>query len=287
MPKIRSDRRITVFYPIYNGRTRIGQGLFPGDGEGNPPSTLTFSEGEVYVNPIEGYGCYDKIDTAYYMHGNLYATNYGITCKTPSNITVREHKLTFNEWSVSYPVVKIGSGYWTRTYISKDMKFGYYNRSTFIADELVVDNILFANIYETNASAFMSANKGIYGPDADEVYGERCLWYLPLASDRQNLTEYLGKNLKSLFKGQPSGFDAQFEGYFGVYDTGGNLLDYETRRDQGKKCYVPFKKSVASSNGEALILSPDYTWTKVNTSSLYNYYPVRLFRTAYFTHKNL
>ena len=31
VPKICSDRRITVFYPVFAGMTRIGQGLFPGE----------------------------------------------------------------------------------------------------------------------------------------------------------------------------------------------------------------------------------------------------------------
>lgn len=287
VPKIRSDRRIKVFYPIYQGKTNHAQGLFPGDGEGNRPAMLSFYNGEVYVTPLDEYGSSQQLTTLYYIHGNLYDRDYGNACSIPRNTTVRDHRLQFSEWTVTYPVVKIGSGYWTRTYVTRSMSFGVRSSGRFKTYETVDGGILFANIYETNNSAFLSANSEIYGPATEEYSNKQTLWYLPLSDDRQHLTDYLGRNLKALFKGQMSGFDAAFEGYFGSYDDAGNSLGQNARRYQNEKCYIAFKDGATTSTGEALVLSPNYTWDRIVTSTTFNYYPVRLFRTAYFIHKEL
>ena len=93
--------------------------------------------------------------------------------------------------------------------------------------------------------------------------------------------------MKTLFKGQMTGFDAQFEGYYGSYDESGNDLGKTTRRENGKKCYVAFKDGTTSSSGVAMVLTPDYTWKSIVTSAAFNYYPVRLFRTSCYIHDNL
>ncbi|WP_289479434.1 hypothetical protein, partial [Klebsiella pneumoniae] len=74
VPAIRGDKRITIIYGIKNGRTFHGVGFFPGDGEGNPPAFLTFSDGDVYVKPIKEKDAFEKVDTVYYLHGNIYET---------------------------------------------------------------------------------------------------------------------------------------------------------------------------------------------------------------------
>lgn len=287
VPKIRTDRRIKVFYPIFSGKTSHAQGLFPGDGEGNRPAYLSFYDGEAYVSPIEDYGYYDKLHTAYYIHGNLYACDYGHTTKSPLNPVVRDHRLQFKESPVSYAVVKIGSGYWTRKYITEAMSFGFRSGGRFKTYEVVLDGILFADIYQTNKSGFLSINEEIYGQATDPSSGKQRLWYLPLAADRKSLTDYLGNNMKALFKGQASGFEAQFEGYFGSYDEHGNSLGSNQRRNRNQRCYIPFKTGTAAGEGEALVLTPDYTWESIVTSSSFNYYPVRLYRTSSFIHKRI
>lgn len=113
VPKIRTDRRVTIFYPIKNGHTSHSQGFFPGDGEGNRPSFVSFYENSCYVEPIEGYGYYDRISTAYWMHGNLYEQDYGVKCRQVANTKVVPHQLQFKTSNIAYDVVKIGSGYWT------------------------------------------------------------------------------------------------------------------------------------------------------------------------------
>ncbi|MDE6577977.1 MAG: hypothetical protein K2J82_08065 [Muribaculaceae bacterium] len=288
VPKIRSDRRIKVFYPIYNGKTNHAQGLFAGDGEGNRPAHLSFYEGTCYVTPIEEYGAFEKLTDLYYIHGNLYEKDYGNTCNSPSDLKVKDHRLKFNSWTVDYPVVKIGSGYWTRQYITQKMQFGVKGAGgRFMTKEIVTDGLLFADIYQTNNTGFLSPNSSIYGQQTDSSLGKQLFWYLPLSENRKELVEYLGGNMKPLFKGQPTGFDAQFEGYYGSYDENGNDLRKMERRNKNLKCYVPFKDGAASSNGEAFVLSSDYTWKRIVTSTSFNYYPVRLFRTCYFTHQNL
>lgn len=288
VPKLRQDSRVKVFYPIYNGMARHAQGLFPGDGQGNRPAYLSFYEGEVYVTPIDSLGYYDKVTTAYYLHGNLYHTSYGTACQTKFTQTVKDELMTPAGWTEGYAVVKIGSGYWTRQYIKNSMKFGALNnRNRFEVNEYVVDDLLFANIYRTNASTFLSANKKIFGPDLDASYGEPCLWYLPLSVEREHLTTYLGNNLKALFKGQVSGFDAQFEGCYGAYNESNTMYSEKTRRNQNLYCYIAFKENSTANTGEVLKLTKNYKWATFSTSAYYNYYPVKLFRTAYFVHQNL
>ena len=288
VPKIRSDKRIKVFYPVYNGKTNHAQGLFPGDGEGNRPAHLSFYAGACYVTPIDEYGAFEKLPYIYYIHGNLYEKDYGNICQSPNNLKVVDHRLRFNSWTVDYAVVKIGSGYWTRQYITQKMQFGVKGAGgRFMTKETVTDGLLFADIYQTNNTGFLSPNSGIYGQQTESYSGKQLYWYLPLSENREELIEYLGGNMKPLFKGQPSGFDAQFEGYYGSYDENGNDLRKTERRNRNLKCYVAFKSGTTSSNGEAFVLSPDYTWNRIVTSASFNYYPVRLFRTGYFVHPNI
>lgn len=104
-------------------------------------------------------------------------------------------------------------------------------------------------------------------------------WYLPTEHDKENLTDYIGRNTKSLFKGGTSGFDAQFCGYF---STGTSSPTDNTN------CYIAFKESAKSTTkGYALVLKPDYTWDTQVISGINKMYPVRLFRTRYFTYPNL
>lgn len=280
VPKIRSDRRVTVYYPILNGRTNIGQGVFPGDGEGNAPAFLTFSDGDVYVNPIENKGYNDVLSTVYYIHGNLYAENYGVSTQKSVSQRVQKQYLQFAGSNAKYPIVKIGSGYWTRCNISENMGFGSYKdpnnpRSTFTVRETMIDKTLYGYIFH-NKAAFMTNNASVYGPKEDEIYKKRILWYVPLVEDKNNLTTYLGNNHKSLFKGQPSGFEADFVGYYTTEKSGA------TKKDSS---YIAFKDNLSATKGEALVLSSDYKWDTSVVSGINYRYPVRLFRTPYYKYK--
>ena len=282
VPKICSDRRINVFYPIFAGQTRIGQGLFPGDGQGNPPAMLTFSDGDVFVNPLQGYGYRDVITTAYYIHGNLYTETYDMGINKDLTLTVEDELLTISE--TSYPIVKIGSGFWTRKNMTVEMSFGSEYRGRFRVYETLQNGMLYAQIFGKNSPFFLTNYQNIYGTEVDNATAKAIKWYLPTLSDKRNLTDYLGRNHKSLMKGQPSGFDAEFAGFYGSLDprTGENLWDTKLR-DVGQYCYIPFKTLINSTDGQALVLAPDYTWQSYSIASSHNnYFPVRLFRTNYF-----
>ncbi len=284
VPKIRSDKRITVIYPIVNGTTRITQGIFPGDGE-NAPSFLSFAKGDVYVKPLDGYKTTDKLDTLYYIHGTLSDNNEGIRIPSVKFVN-KEHKLQFSNSSSSYPVVKIGSGYWTRSDMRDYMAWGYYYRGKFRSAEWRGSDYSFALIRYTNAPTFLAANSTVYGLKGN-VDGKRTRWYVPRIEDKDNLSEYVGRNLKSLLAGQQSGFEANFLGRDAAVNPATGQ-DYSTpqREDQGKCCYIVFKNVSTSNNidlvDEASVLAfkPDYTLETLSGGDIsYYYYPVRLFRT--------
>lgn len=290
VPAVRSDKRITVVYPIVNGVTRITMGLFPGDGE-NRPVYLSFSGSDVYVNPLDGYGTADKLNTLYYLHGTLFADNQGVPLRK-GRFSTKEHKLQFVNSKQIYPVVKIGSGYWTRSDIMEYMDWGYTDMyGEFCYADNVVDGYEFALIYYTQAQSFMSLNQKVYDNQGHPING-RDRWYVPRTTDKVHLTRYLGHNHKSMLQGQQSGFDALFLGRCTDInpDTGEELLEMR-HLDNGTRCYVVFKNvdmtvtAETVSGASVLVLKQDYTWeTLSDKEARFYYYPVRLFRTNYYNY---
>lgn len=272
VPKIRTDKRITVFYPIKGGRTRIGQGIFPGDGEGNPPAMLTFSEGDCYVNPIDGYGYYDRITELYYLHGNLYAEGYGTALNRLGSTRVRDQYLSF--LSNQYPVVKIGSGYWCRLALKKETSLNLkYTK--------MVGNIPYIRVYYDKGDKATQTSKEVFGDDVDKLLGYRTKWYYPMKKDIEALYAYIGKNCKSMMKGQASGFEADFLGNYQIYDdiTNRSLGNYQ-QSYQGEYTFIPCREDI-QADCICLTLSKNYQLGFAKQSDS-NYYPVRLFRTSYF-----
>ena len=285
VPKIRSDRRITVIYGIQNGRTFHGAGLFPGDGEGNPPAYLTFSDGDCYVKPIKGKKGTDILQDVYYLHGHIYETNLGIDLDYTRDIKIVDQYLKLKGSSNSYPIVKIGSGYWTRRNICESMEFGsnlghsFTERQRFLND---LNNMLFAYIFD-NSRNYLNMQANIYGKSMNQKFNERKLWYVPLVQDKENLTTYLGINHKSMFKGQASGFDAEFVGYVTT-----NYVNSQPERMDTSNAYISFMESIEKDNatkGEALILMPNYTWSSTLITGVNKLFPIRLFRTSYYEYK--
>lgn len=285
VPKVRSDKRITVIYPIVNGTTRITQGIFPGDGE-NAPAYLSFAKGDVYVRPIDGYRTTDKLDTLYYIHGTLSDNCQGINIPTTVQYTIKDHRLHFSGSDETYPVVKIGSGYWTRSDIREYMMWGYYYYSRFRPEEWRGADYSFALISNTNGPSFLSANSTVYGIKGD-TDSKRTHWYLPRLTDKDNLTEFVGHNLKSLLIGQQSGFNANFLGRDAINDPAtGQKYSTPQREDKGQRCYIVFKDVSTTNNIDkvndavVLALKPDYTLQTLSGDEIKKYYyPVRLFRT--------
>ncbi len=314
VPTVRADRRITVVYPIVNGTTRITQGLFPGDGEGNRPAWLVFGGGDVYVNPIDGYGSTDHLDTIYYLHGSLYPTDMGVPLRNVQ-LTTQSHYLTLRYYSyyyycykyspfydVTYPVVKLGSIYWTRRNMHttdaqqwshesrsaglKEFNYMLYVRVAGYDPRDVINTGLDVVLYRTyyNDMGFYGVNKAVYS------YDERWnrLWYYPRRSDLTDLQQYVGGHLKSLFAGQQSGFEAQFVGYYAIYDVLSNDWfsdDHWGVRYNGEQCFVVAKDDYYSEEVTVLIISPDYTWRQViDGNDDLSLYPVRLCRDPSFNY---
>ena len=288
VPVIRGDKRINVIYAIRNGCTFHGAGLFPGDGDGNPPAWLTFSDGKVYVDPIKNKSFSSTIDTVYYMRGNIYETDLGINPPNPKRQKTESHILKFVGGSQSYPVVKIGNGYWTRCDIKESMQWGYIHKTgKFIYTEEMVEGKIFSRIYYTQGKAFMARNEKFYSNKWHPVNGREC-WYVPCTTDRKELTEYLGKNHKSLFINQQSGFDAEFDGRCTNVDPDTGLsLSVLRRLEKNERCYVVFKDVETDVSADkvvgasVLVINPDYTWESVSDEETRSYYyPSRLFRTS-------
>ncbi len=289
VPVLRGDKRVTVVYPIREGRVFHGSGLFPGDGEGNPPAFLTFSGGEVYVKPVKGADADDKLKKVYYLHGNLYADDLGLSLSAPSRKKVEDQWLTVNHedvGAVKYPIVKIGSGYWTRRNMRGTMLFGepidpsdkYSDYYTY-EEVRSGDNMLFANFFDGNQYDFREIN-----PDYGTGDGQ---WYIPAISDADDLKTYLGQNLKALLRNQASGFDAEFAGAHLRYDimNGNRDLGYYKYVHDGQYCFIPFKNN--SKTGAVLVLDRGYNLKTLNVDyTREGFYPVRLFRTADFKYKD-
>lgn len=288
VPELRGDRRVTIFYPIYKGKTNIRRGFFLGDGE-NAPAEVTFDNvGGCYVRQLEKYGPGDRLDTLYYIDGAFYPKNMGINVPE-YQMTVKDETLDLPFNDNHYGVVKIGPGFWTRENIRENLYFGEpYDPSDPNCDEYdyyedVINGMLYSDVYY-----------GAYVPTAFENYfesktdatGKRAYWFLPCEADINTLQRYVGNNCKALFPGQQSGFEAQFAGYFGYYDdmNGGApfSVGWEELRYYGQYCFIVAKDDRQS---QALILSPDYTIKKSSVNLTHtNWYPIRAFRLSSYVH---
>ncbi len=291
VPAIRSDKRITVVYPIVNRVSRITMGLFPGDGNYRP-AYLTFSGSDVYVNPLDDYGSTDVLDTLFYLHGTLFAVNQGVPLRK-SRFTIKNHFMDFRGGN-QYPVVKIGSGYWTRSNIKDEMEFGEPFDSEdpdgdyYVYDE-VINGIFYANIFYGNSAGFRQSYPGLFD-DATDIDGNRIHWYVPRLTDLRKLQSYVGGNCKALLASQQSGFDAQFVGYYGPYDDLNNGRKFTDGahdvRYYGQHCFIASKEN--TSSGNALVISPNYTLQLCNTNRQRdNWYPVRPYRSSHYQYPKL
>lgn len=281
VPAIRSDRRIVVYYPILEGRTHIGQGVFVGDGD-NPPAVLTFSDGEIYVDPINGYGTGDIIKDLYYVHGNLYTQDLGIGMQEVTQPEMSNE--VFRVSNITTPIVKIGSGYWARRNVHEHLDFGVESNGRFMTHEVIINDMLYADIFKDNSPDFQKKYPGLFDNEKDSQTGKAIHWYVPSVSDVLMLKKYIGNNTKALFMGQPSAFDAQFAGYYGYYDDFYTIFGVPGLRYRGECCFIAAKDN--STSGTVLVLKPDYTLTEFNIQALRpNYYPVRPFRTSDYRYK--
>lgn len=278
VPLLKGNKRISVIYPIKNGQPFHGTGLYPGDGEGCGPAWLTFSEGDVYVLPIEGTNSSTKLDSVYYLHGNIYLTSLGLDLKRSIAIDWKPKGI------LGLPIVKIGSGYWTRRNITSSIRSGVYVGNNFKDGETTIKGQRWVHV---NNQPHRTGTPAGVGNKLDEIYNRPMLWYFPTLADRDNLTEYVGYETRHLLKGQLSGFDAQYEGFYGPGGIDGVPESTRQANHNTDKCYLIFKNDVFSDTGAALTLDSNYKWnTVVIGSGNNNFFPLRLYRTSYYKYSN-
>lgn len=306
VPKIRTDRRVTVAYPIYKQRVRINEGIFIGDGV-HQPAMVGFSNGECFVLPLSDCATDSILSSITYINGNL-ATNR----KLPRTISedsrrreVRDDVLplitTEDHQCHNHPVVKVGSTFWTRHDIRHAMEFTEdpddYNGD--YIDDLFYDNIIFTRFMYGNSPYFTNFNKWIFGYEPNNNFDDKpnTKWYLPQSAQVMDLYAYLGFNPKSLFKGQVSGFEAEFNGYVGASDIRNNgkyfsPYDSHKRRYNGEVNVICSKNSALEKDACLVLLDKDYRMSIVSdgNSEKYwreNYYAVRLCRGYLFKYPTL
>ncbi|MBR6886598.1 MAG: hypothetical protein IKN13_04220, partial [Bacteroidales bacterium] len=209
VPMIRSDKRVTIAYPIYQKGIRLNQGLFLGDGT-HRPAYVAFSGGDCYVNPFPDMAPDSVLTHFWYVNGNLMPESpVDLPSYGQKGREVRDDAFYFLEprGTYSHPIVKVGSNFWTRADIDHPMGFCENPHSGYLYfDELVEDDVLYTRFdFQIN---------DIIMEDNDWIWGNERRWYMPTSVEVKSLEAFLGFNPKALFPGQISGFDARFNGYW-------------------------------------------------------------------------
>lgn len=295
VPKIRTDERITIAYPIYKQHIRLNQGLFIGDGI-HQPAFVGFSGSDCYVNPISSMKPGTLIEKFYYVNGSLLLNNPTVSKDlTGKNRSVQDDYLYLygdNDVTTAtrrHPIVKLGSKFWTRHDINHHMYFASsYTGSS--ADQMQ-DGILYTRFEWEPNSKFMGFNAWTWGYEPNTYYKANTKWYMPFADEIQELNTYLGFNPKALFKGQVSGWDAEFNGYYGqsdlknenrLFSGGARAMHYK-----GEMNVICSRNNSTERNACILVLHPDYSIQIIDDTSFRNsyryewrnnFYPVRAIR---------
>ncbi len=306
VPKIRTDERVTVVYPIYKQHIRMNQGIFIGDGV-HQPAYVGFSVADCYVNPLEDSRPGDLVETMYYVNGNLLLTN-------PTNIEglkgndrqvkpdVLQLYTDTRDGAITHrhPIVKVGNCFWTRYDIQHEMFFSRENHNSSL--DKMVDGVLYTRFQWTPNKTFTRRNSWIFDYDPNTFYldNPNKKWYLPTSAQVKSLYSFLGFNPKALFRGQQSGWEAQFNGYYGWNDIMDGNKDFP-----GKDIIIRYKdvlnvicsKDSKDSNDACLmVLDKDYKLHMIDDKTYLgedslewrtNYYPVRPVRNYMFEYPTL
>ena len=294
VPKIRTDQRVTIVYPIHDQKVRLNEGLFLGDGI-HQPAWVGFKDDDCYVNLIDNLAPGSYIKQFWFVNGNL-------SLKNPSTIEGLHGKnpivkddcfyYTFN-YLYKYPIVKIGSNFWTRRNVDNDMGFtsapdSKRNR----ADEHLVDSVLYARFYYDIGYYQRKDNGWQWGYEPNNYYTDKPnqKWYMPLSSEIENLYTYLGFNPKALYADQQSGFNAQFHGYYGVHDLLNNVGFGTNNAIRYRNEYM-FLASRTDLTGKAMVMVLDRDYHIQMMEPLGNwssdYFPLRPVRGWMFTYPKL
>ena len=305
VPKIRSDQRVVIVYPIYKQHIKLNQGLFIGDGI-HQPAWVGFKDDDCYVNPITTLKPGDTVEKFYYVNGCLKLSNpTGLDrIKNPVRTVMDDCLVFYNDQdgenkTYNHPIVKIGSKFWTRYDINHRMLFAEDENKSSL--DYVNDNtkICYTMFQWVPNLEFTKYNGWMWGYDPNKFYTDQpnMKWYVPVSKDIRDLYAYLGFNPKALFKGQVSGYEAQFNGYYGNSDimNGGKYFSNRERtmHYQGELNIIASKNSGDVEDACLMVLNPDYTFTLLDNNSFRrayarnwreNFYPVRPVRGYMYTY---
>lgn len=300
VPKIRTDARITVAYPIYKQHIRLNEGLFIGDGI-HQPAIVGFSGADCYVYPIDSLPPGKVIEKFWYVNGNLMLNNpTRVNNLTGKQRVIQEDYMPLYTDNVNgsikhrHPIIKLGSKFWTRRDTNHRMLFA--ERTNEPGTDWMEGNVCYGWFqYEPN-SEFNAYNDWIWGYSPNTYFDSKpnTKWYLPMPDDVRDLYQYIGFNTKALFKDQISGWDAQFNGYYGQ----SNILNRNNYFSGGQRDLrykdelniISSKSTNAYADACILVLKPDYTMQLIdnqtyrNANWRLNFYPVRSVRGYMFTY---
>lgn len=284
VPKIRTDERVTIAYPIYKQRIRLNQGLFIGDGI-HQPAFVGFSGSDCYVNPIPSMKPGTLIEKFYYINGslNIGSENARFISEDQRGRTVRDDAFYFRVSGTTHkhPIVKIGSNFWTRRDLNHKMGLALKPSDDRTLDQLK-DGIVYARFWHDLGRSTSSQNKWMWGYDPNTMFpgNPNMKWYYPSGDEVKNLLEFMGFNPKALFRGQATGFEAQFNGYYGGYDVEAKQQtdDPKVRAKGELNCFATRNKETDNSS-ILMVLDKNYRLyvTENGASGVWrqNYYPVR------------
>ena len=287
VPAIRSDKRVTIAYPIYQQGIRLNQGLFPGDGT-HRPAFVAFSGGDCYVNPFPDMAPDSVLTRFWYVNGSLMPESpVDLPSYGQKGREVRDDAFYFLDprKAYSHPIVKVGSNFWTRADIDHPMGFCEDPHSGYLYfDEQVEDGVLYTRFdFQIN---------DIIMEDNDWTWGNERRWYMPTSDEVRGLEAFLGFNPKALFPGQLSGFDARFNGYWGISDVLNGRATFPDNRLALRYKGQLHLFSVMDNGGDdpqLLVLDNNYRLIRYDVLGDWHedYYPVRPVRNYKFEYPKL
>lgn len=297
VPKIRTDQRVTIAYPIYRQHIRMNQGLFLGDGI-HQPAYVGFSGADCYVDPIDSLAPGRRISRFYYASGSLLVAK-PIAINEKGVRTVEDDLFRFNYGGETHrhPIVKVGAQFWTRRDIDHEMGFCSNPEASRPRYQEWLDkdgHRLYACFYRTVSSRTQRENNWTWGWKPNTFYDGQpnTRWYLPTEQDVRNLHAFLGFNPKALFPGQVSGFGARFAGYYGIhdflndrpFDDGDNAVRYA-----GELSILGVAHDETKGNPLMLVIDRHYRLTLREATGDFHrdYFPVRAVRGFMFEYPTL
>ncbi len=296
VPKIRTDRRVTVIYPIYKQKIRMNEGLFIGDGV-HQPAYVGFGGGECYVAPLTAMKNSDIVKRVSYINGslNVEISETKFISEDKRGRTVRDDIFYFRSSpnTFKYPIVKIGEHFWTRKDVSHKMGLATSASSDRTLD-VVKEGVLYARFWHELGRTTVGANKWLWAYEPNTLFpgNPNTKWFFPTGEDIRRLHTFLGFNPKALFPGQASGFNAQFNGYWGTYDILNEVEESSMNMQyKGELNIFATRNTKNDSEARLVVLDKNYNLYEAATGAngpwRENYYPVRPVRGYMFNYPTL